>query len=88
MPGRDKTGPEGAGAMTGRRMGQCSGGGMQGAGCGLGRGRGGRGRGEGMRCGGRGRGMGAGRPGSYAVDQEITMLRHDIEILKEQLNNQ
>ena len=59
MPGLDKTGPNGQGAMTGRRMGSCANNANQnpdnpqiglGRGLGLGRGRG---------CGGgRGRGMG------------------------------
>ena len=84
MPARDKTGPEGAGAMTGRGMGQCSGTPVTGRGMGLGRGRG-------MGCGtgrGRGCGMGGGRVNnSFAADQEITMLRHEVEMLKEKLNS-
>jgi len=63
MPGGDKTGPLGAGAMTGRGMGYCSGNDQPGfANIGFGRGRG-FGRGLGMGAGrgfGRGFGMGAG----------------------------
>ena len=65
MPGFDKTGPQGQGAMTGRKMGKCTGkagatnendannADQQGRGLGLGRGRGG-----GRRGGGQGLGLG------------------------------
>ncbi len=56
MPGLDRTGPNGQGAMTGRRMGLCANNTNQnpdipqaGFGRGLGRGGGGRGRGRGFR---------------------------------------
>ncbi|OYT44383.1 hypothetical protein B6U90_05435 [Thermoplasmatales archaeon ex4484_6] len=56
MPGGDRTGPEGRGPMTGRRLGYCTGGTPPGYGAGgYGWGRGG---GRGF---GRGRGMGYGR---------------------------
>ncbi len=63
MPARDKTGPLGAGAMTGRRLGACTGvnapiyGGWQGRGCGRGFG----GFGRGVRAAGMGRGQGFGQ---------------------------
>lgn len=53
MPGGDKTGPNGQGAMTGRGMGYCSGSDQPGYATGAGRGMGG---GRGMRGGGRGMG--------------------------------
>ena len=59
MPGQDKTGPAGAGSMTGRRQGTCANqGNAAPAGRGLGRGTGGGRQGQGR---GLGRGPGAGR---------------------------
>ena len=78
MPGRDNTGPAGLGAKTGRGMGTCSGADVT-VGRGMGAGRG-MGSGRGMRCGG-------GRSNSYAMDQEVTMLRHEVEMLKDKLNS-
>jgi hypothetical protein len=84
MPGRDQTGPNGAGAMTGRRMGTCSTVNATGAGVGIGRGMR-RGR---QGCVGRGaeRGMGLGRQAvAMSSDQQKVQLTSDIEILREEL---
>ncbi len=80
MPGRNQTGPNGAGAMTGRRMGLCSVGNRQGAGLGMGRGLG---AGRGM-----GRGLGLGRQtGIVEVtpEQQKAQLKNDIELLRSEL---
>ena len=71
MPYGDRTGPIGAGQMTGRGLGFCAGYevpvAMQGRGFGYGYGRGmGRGRGMGPRGGGRGFGMRGGWHGAFA----------------------
>jgi Family of unknown function (DUF5320) len=88
MPGRNQTGPNGAGAMTGRKMGACSGVNGQGAGLGMGRGFGaGRGMGRGFGA-GAGRGMGLGRQaGAIEVspEQQKAQLKSDIEILRDEL---
>ena len=92
MPGRNQTGPSGAGAMTGRRMGVCSGVNATGAGVGMGRGMGlgrqggvGRGMGRGL---GAGLGMGLGRQAgavTMSPEQQKSQLTSDIEILREEL---
>jgi hypothetical protein len=81
MPGLDQTGPEGRGAMSGRRMGRCTNYGAAARKKGsdkkepeednLSRGRGGRGSGAGRGSGGRGRGGrgGGGRHGGGAGRQ-------------------
>ena len=93
MPGGDKTGPEGFGPMTGRRMGYCVGNDRPGfadltSGYGrrFGRGfRGGFGR-------GRGRGFGFGRDYGYYSDENIpnvsnkTLIENEMRILKDQLS--
>jgi len=83
MPARDRTGPEGRGASTGRGMGDCT---DQGRGVAGPRGRGfGRGWGNGWGRGwGRGFGRGWGRGGLEAVpvDDEIEGLRTESSRLK------
>lgn len=84
MPGRDKTGPEGRGSMTGRGLGSCVGSERAG-GLGYGRGYGrGRGRGVGRGCGGgRGLGFGGGRRFGSADDAEIGNEPRDAALLAE-----
>jgi len=79
MPGRDQTGPGGAGPMTGRRMGICSG-----ASGGFFRGRGqGLGAGRGFRRGGR---FGYAYPRqSDAYAENIDDLKNDEAALKDEL---
>ncbi|MCF8228376.1 MAG: DUF5320 domain-containing protein [Bacteroidales bacterium] len=96
MPGRDRTGPQGMGPMTGWRMGDCAGEsdvdpGYGGYGFGRGRGFGGRGRGRGFRFGG-GFGFGYGRRQVYrgaenkdAIEDEINVLKNQISYLEDQL---
>lgn len=90
MPRGDRTGPNGNGPMTGRRMGYCAGNDRPGLTEGyhnFGRGYGG-----GNRR-GSGRGFGYGyRSGDYVSDfisnvSERTLLENEIRILKEQLNS-
>ncbi len=98
MPRGNKTGPNGMGPMTGRRMGLCVGNSNvefernQGAGNGFGRG-GGRGA-------GRGAGRGSGRNFSYqgnqfqqnfsdkdALENELRILKEQMSFLEKQLSN-
>ena len=89
MPGRDRTGPMGAGAQTGRGAGDCAGYGMPGSGRrGFGRGMGGGGFGR-----GRGRGMGA-RFHAWWQNAPVTqpnpvderqMLQQEASYLKDQI---
>ena len=89
MPGFDRTGPAGAGPMTGRQLGRCTGNtsGFTGRGFGYGRGYGfGRGRG-----GGRGLGFRWGNPFRHYPDDYIqasdeTLLENDVRTLKDQLS--
>lgn len=92
MPRGDRTGPQGAGPMTGRGAGTCAGAatpGYAGGGYGRGGGRGGRGRGGGSGRGGRG-GGGWGRcfpragfgPVAPTPDQELNALKQRAEQLK------
>ena len=72
MPGKDKTGPEGKGPMTGRQMGICEGANPIGRGFGPGCGRG-------LRR-GFGRGFnrtGFGEPVEFSKDQQIKILEAD-----------
>lgn len=84
MPGRDKTGPQGDGPMTGRRMGNCADNENQ---PGTFFGRGGRfGMGRGNR-----RGYGMGRRGNFDADvsneSEKSLLADEIGMLKNQLSS-
>ena len=82
MPGYDRTGPAGQGAMTGRGMGPCGGGAQDGRGFGMGMGRGFR-RGFGGR--GFGRGVGMNRPaavGQDSVAMRIEQLEAELQQLK------
>ena len=96
MPGRNRTGPLGQGAMSGRGLGDCGGTaaydeapafgrgrGMGGGGGGMGRGQG-RGMGRGM---GRGLGRGFGAQGAIEapVGRKQTDLEREIEELKSRL---
>lgn len=101
MPGGDRTGPMGAGPMTGRGAGICAGTGMpgytsHGFGRGFGRGMGGRGFGRGW-----GRGMGArssrwwqSAPASQPdpvderqmLEQEASYLKNQVEQIQNRLN--
>ena len=94
MPGRDKTGPEGFGPLTGRQMGLCVGNDRpasssfyRGYGRGFGWG-GGRGFGYGR---GLGRGFGYGR--GYFMDEnapnvkEKTVIENEMRVLKDQLSS-
>jgi hypothetical protein len=102
MPGGDRTGPRGLGAMTGRGLGYCADydtpGYTKGPGMGLGRGWG-RGRG-----GFRGRGLGYGRgwgwdyrppvysqyapvvPRTISPENQLTMLKNEKDFLEAELN--
>ncbi len=92
MPGGDRTGPMGAGPMTGRGMGNCTGVGAvrYGAGRGMGAGFGyvcRRGNGRGF---GRGYGFGRGFGRGYIVEQDYGRMPKEIleeqkEILREQI---
>ncbi|MBN1199049.1 MAG: DUF5320 domain-containing protein [Bacteroidales bacterium] len=98
MPGGDRTGPEGLGRMTGRKMGLCTGNETPGfnnpnAGIGQGLGRGG-GRGRGFNRGGaRGQGMGLGfrTRGRWNDDERNRdtspgiSYREEIQLLKDQV---
>lgn len=94
MPGRDKTGPEGIGPLTGRQMGLCVGNdrvGFSDSGRGYGRGFG-RGGGRGFGYGrGFGRGFGYGR--GYFMDEnapnvkEQTVIENEMRVLKDQLSS-
>ncbi len=82
MPRGDRTGPDDAGLMTGRRMGYCAGydepGYTTGSGCGRMNGRG-----RGRSCGGR-------RYGRYHVSADVsekTLLENEIRILKDQMES-
>ncbi|MBN2162945.1 MAG: DUF5320 domain-containing protein [Pontiellaceae bacterium] len=78
MPNGDRTGPDGAGSGTGRRMGYCAGNEMPGRQSG-----GGRGMGRGFRCGGRGMGRGGMR--GNRSDSENALLREELEALRMQV---
>ena len=82
MPGRDKTGPQGAGSMTGRRMGYCADNENQQSGF-FGRG-GGMGRGNRR---GFGMGMQGGRNSAFFTDNEKSSLENEIGELKNQLSS-
>ncbi len=84
MAGRDKTGPQGAGSMTGRRMGNCADGenqssGFFGQGGGFGMGRGNK------------RGFGTGmlgrRNSGLSADSDSSSLEKEIVDLKNQLSS-
>ena len=91
MPGFDRTGPAGAGPMTGRQLGRCTGNtgdipgsGYRGFGRGFGRGfRGGFGRGA-----GRGFGFRWGNPFGYYGPEasDETLLENEARTLKDQLS--
>ena len=94
MPGGDRTGPMGAGPMTGRRLGYCTGG--KGTAPRLGR-FGGAGYGRGYYGCGRGPGRGFGRGFGYSdiaypdfddryIDKE-KMLKDQVDFLEEELKN-
>jgi len=80
MPGKDKTGPQGAGSMTGRRMGYCADNEKQQSGF-FGRG-GGMGRGNGR---GFGFGTQGGRNSAFFSNTEKSSLENEIGDLKSQL---
>lgn len=90
MPGFDRTGPEGAGPMTGRQLGRCAGntsvfpgrGFRYGRGYGFGRGRG-WGRGFGFRWGNPFRAY----PEDYVAASDETLLQNEIRSLKDQLSS-
>lgn len=92
MPGGDRTGPNGNGPMTGRRMGYCrDNDSIKGAGQGYGYGRGG-----GFRNGsgfGRGRGFGFRRPVGFNATQNapeqygMTDVEREIDVLKDRLSS-
>ncbi len=88
MPGRDRTGPNGLGSMTGRRMGFCAdNSNLNYSNRGLGYGRGNRG-GFGL---GRGYGLGFGY-GNINIENnpsvsDKTIIENDIRILKDQLSS-
>jgi len=82
MPGKDKTGPQGAGSMTGRRMGYCADNenqqsGFFGRGSGMGMGRGNK----------RGFGFGSqgGRNSAFVSNTEKSSVENEISNLKNQL---
>jgi len=84
MPGKDKTGPQGAGSMTGRRMGYCADNETQssvnfGRGGGFGMGRGNR-RGFGF-------GMQGGRNTASSSNADNSSLENEIVDLKSQLSS-
>ncbi len=94
MPGRDKTGPEGIGPLTGRQMGLCvenERGAFSNSGRGYGRGFG-RGGGRGFGYGrGLGRGFGYGR-GNFVDEnspnvKEKTLIENEIRILQDQVSS-
>ncbi len=80
MPGKDKTGPQGAGSMTGRRMGYCADNENQQSGF---FGRGGR-MGIGNRR-GSGFGMHGGRNSAFLAENDKSSLENEIGDLKSQL---
>ena len=87
MPRGDRTGPQGAGPMTGRRLGFCAGNDHPGYGPGYGNGYG-HGPGRGRRGGGYGRGFygyGAGydyrQPAAISPDNEKEFLEQEIALL-------
>ncbi|MEA3494934.1 MAG: DUF5320 domain-containing protein [Bacteroidota bacterium] len=92
MPRGDRTGPEGRGQQTGRRMGYCVGNNHPGFENNSGNFGGGRGFGRGM---GRGAGNAFRNGGGYGqrFDERVsnvsekTLLENDVKILKEQLEN-
>ena len=73
MPGRDQTGPSGAGPMTGRAAGLCN--------TNVPEGMGGRGASRGMRC-GMGRGMGRGRPQGFGPQSALASLEKRLAALE------
>jgi len=89
MPGLDQRGPEGRGAMTGRRQGTCQTGGMS-RGPAAGGFGGGRGGGRGCRKGGPGQGFRAG-PVPYtdtqaSLQDRARILEDELKAVKDQLN--
>lgn len=85
MPGRDRTGPQGMGPMTGRRMGDCAGNDDETSvfrSFGRGRGFGGRGRGAGFRSRG---GFGYGRASDNHPMGDKTSIEQEVKVLKSQL---
>lgn len=95
MPGLDRSGPEGRGAMTGRKTGLCTGNQLEDLrGRGIGFGRGGGRRRMGMRMGGYGRNQwdmpaGRGQMSSYtdenSITNEIAAAKAHLEYLEEQM---
>ena len=79
MPRGDKTGPNGNGPMTGRRMGDCDGRNFGGEGFRRGGGRGQGGAGQGL-----GRGLGR---NSDSLENEIDTLKEQINSIKKQLSD-
>ena len=87
MPRGDRTGPNGAGPMTGRGLGYCAGydePGFTAGGRGLGLGRG-YGRGYGRRMNGYGPGYGRAYSPAYPDVTEKTLLENEIRVLKDQM---
>jgi len=94
MPGRDGTGPQGLGTMTGRAAGCCAGKGQPdnsarvgGRGCGQGLGRG-QGRGLGRGLGMRNRGVPAGTPANEdaVLAQQETALQTQLDAVRQHRN--
>lgn len=94
MPGGDRTGPQGQGSMTGRRLGICASTGQANTDLGQGRGQG---MGRGGRGGGRGNGYGAGAgrrgnalmgiaPTTNDLENRIQELENEVVALREQGN--
>ena len=81
MPGKDKTGPQGAGSMTGRRMGYCADNENQQSGF-FGRG-GGMGRGNGR---GFGFGMQGGRNSAFSANTQSSQFENEINKTKQPQN--
>ena len=89
MPGGDRTGPMGAGAMTGRGAGFCAGFGLPGYANPVGRGGAGWGRGRGFRGRGFGRGYGyygqVGPMPVFTAAEEMNELKQDAQFLQDSL---
>ena len=87
MPGGDKTGPEGAGPLTGRRMGNCSGNSNQEmyTGFGFGRGMRNRAKREFNLSSGRGFGRNLSDSGNQNISYNET-IEEEVKMLKEQLS--
>ncbi|MCD4750773.1 MAG: DUF5320 domain-containing protein [Thermoanaerobaculales bacterium] len=86
MPGRDRTGPQGQGPMTGRGLGLCRGVDEMGGANAVGRGMGwGRGMGRGFGGGGRGMGRRLGAWGAEPTSEEAIALQRKSEMLEQEL---